>query len=52
MYGKWTKVNDSFIDLRVIKVTSKRRRNLSGAELKASLVVTDNETLNHLEDYQ
>lgn len=51
-FGKWLKVSDSFKDLRVIKVTSKRRRDLMGAELKASLVVTNNETLKHLEDYQ
>lgn len=52
IYGKWEKAEDTFVDLRKIKVTSKRRWNLMGTELKASLVVTNNETLNHLDDYQ
>lgn len=52
MYGKWFKVNDSFIDLRKVKVTSRRRRNLMGAKLNASMVVTNNDTLKHLTDYQ
>lgn len=50
-YGKWHKINDTFEDLRSVKVTSCRRRNLRGAELRASLVVTNNETLKHLDDY-
>lgn len=28
-----------------------RRKNLSGLKLRASLVVTNNDTLNHLDDY-
>lgn len=52
MYGNWLSINDTFIDLRLVKITSRRRRNLNGAKLKSSMVVTNNETLNHLEDYQ
>lgn len=29
-----------------------RRRNLNGIELRASMVVTNNDSLNHLDDYQ
>lgn len=52
VYGEWFKVNDSFVDYRKIKITSRRRRDLMGAQLKASMVVTNSDTLNHLEDYQ
>lgn len=52
VYGRWTKASDSFEDLRAERITSRRRRNLKGGEIKASMVVTNNETLNHLEDYQ
>lgn len=52
VFGKWSKVNSTFEDLRKVKVTSLRRRNLLGAKLKASMVVTNNDTLSHLEDYQ
>lgn len=52
VFGAWFRVNDTFKDLRKIKVTSARRRNLLGANLKASMVVTKNDTLNHLDDYQ
>lgn len=52
IFGKWSKVNNTFEDLRKVKVTSLRRRNLLGAKLKASMVVTNNDTLSHLEDYQ
>lgn len=51
-FGKWNEMNDTFTDLRVNKITSRRRQNLFGAKLKASMVVTNNETMNHLEDYQ
>lgn len=41
-----------FIDLRSSSVTSRRRQNLFGIYFKASMVVTDNDTLDHLTDYQ
>lgn len=52
IFGKWNKVNDFFNDLRKVSITSRRRKNLHGAKLRASMVVTNDETLNHLEDYQ
>lgn len=52
IYGKYSTKNDTFVDLRSHPVTSRRRRNLMGAQLNASLVVTHNDTLQHLHDYQ
>uniref|UniRef100_A0A182M3R5 Ionotropic glutamate receptor C-terminal domain-containing protein n=1 Tax=Anopheles culicifacies TaxID=139723 RepID=A0A182M3R5_9DIPT len=40
------------IDLRTHKVTSVRRKNLHGHPLRASMVVTDPDTMNHLTDYK
>lgn len=51
-YGKYLIKNDSYVDLRSQRVTSRRRRNLMGIQINASLVVTNNETLDHLHDYQ
>lgn len=51
-YGKWSKENNSFTDLRLVKITSRRRQNLRRTNLKASMVITNNDTLNHLDDYQ
>lgn len=45
-------VNGQFIDGRSIQITSRRRQNLRGLRLKASMVVTNNDTLNHLSDYR
>lgn len=50
-YGKWHRHNDTFENLQTIKITSRRRQNLRGLNLKASLVVTNNDTLHHLDDY-
>lgn len=52
IYGKWSKKNNSFTDLRSTKITSRRRQNLKRTNLKASMVITNNDTLNHLDDYQ
>lgn len=41
-----------FIDYRSTSITSRRRQNLCGLHLKASMVVTNNDTLNHLTDYR
>ena len=51
-FGKWFKINDSIVDLRKIKVTSRRRQNLHGALLTASMVITNNNSLNHLDDHK
>lgn len=44
--------NGQFIDYRSNPITSRRRQNLFGLHLKASMVVTNNDTLNHLTDYR
>lgn len=44
--------NGQFTDGRRIQITSRRRQNLLGLHLKASMVVTNNDTLNHLSDYR
>lgn len=44
--------NEQFIDDRVTSITSRRRQNLFGLSLKASMVVTNNSTLQHLTDYR
>ncbi|CRL00245.1 CLUMA_CG013518, isoform A [Clunio marinus] len=50
-FGLWFKGNDAFKDLRSTTVTSRRRNDLYGTELRASIVVTNNDTLHHLDDY-
>lgn len=44
--------NGQFIDYRVTSITSRRRQNLFGLNLKASMVITNNSTLEHLTDYR
>lgn len=44
--------DSNFIDYRSSYITSRRRQNLFGMHFKASMVVTDNDTLDHLTDYQ
>lgn len=41
-----------FIDHRTIPITSRRRVNLFGLRFKAAMVITDNDTMNHLTDYR
>lgn len=45
-------MTDDFVDLRSTQITSRRRQNLGAIHLAASMVVTNNDTLNHLSDYQ
>ncbi|XP_053663875.1 ionotropic receptor 75a-like [Anopheles marshallii] len=40
------------IDLRTQKVTSVRRKHLDGHSLRASMVITNPDTMNHLTDYK
>lgn len=47
-----TSNNKEFTDLRPSKITSRRRQNLRKIGLTAAMVVTSNDTLNHLDDYQ
>lgn len=44
--------NENFIDSRSSLITSRRRQNLQSIRLKASMVVTGNDTLDHLTDYR
>lgn len=44
--------NGTFIDQRDTSITSRRRHDLFGLHLKASMVITDNDTLEHLTDYR
>lgn len=45
-------INATFIDKRTTTITSRRRQNLQGIQMRASMVVTNNDTLNHLTDYK
>lgn len=45
-------IDNEFIDLRWTPITSLRRKNLYGLDLRASMVVTNNDTLIHLTDYR
>lgn len=45
-------VDGAFIEEHMSHITSRRRQNLRGLALKASMVVTNNDTLNHLTDYK
>lgn len=44
--------NGKFLDQRKFKITSKRRQNLMKTLLRATLVITNNDTLEHLNDYK
>lgn len=47
------RIEDSeFIDYRWTPITSRRRKNLYDLSLRASMVVTNNDTLSHLTDYR
>lgn len=45
-------VDNEFVDSRWTPIVSQRRKNLFGLNFRASMVVTNNETLNHLTDYR
>lgn len=47
--GVWSP-NTRLQDTRDTRVLARRRRNLMGMQLKTSMVVTNNDTLNHLDD--
>ncbi|XP_039441637.1 ionotropic receptor 75a-like [Culex pipiens pallens] len=50
LFGSW--IDGSFKDERNERVTSVRRLDLQGHTLQASMVVTNQETLQHLTDYK
>lgn len=43
--------NGAFVDGRGKDGPVRRRQNLNGITLRASMVMTDNNTIHHLEDY-
>ncbi|XP_058123005.1 ionotropic receptor 75a-like [Anopheles ziemanni] len=55
-FALWTRdqsgAKAELIDLREKTVTSVRRKNLLGHSLRASMVITDPDTVNHLTDYK
>lgn len=51
IYGSWYPHNDSLVDLRDTLITSRRRRNINGTILNASMVILHPDTINHLDDY-
>lgn len=50
-FGQWN-LRDGIQDNRPSRILSRRRRNLHGHLLGVSMVVTNNDTLNHLTDYR
>lgn len=48
-FGTWSE-NYGLVDLRTSPINSRRRKNLQGATIVSSLVITHNDSLNHLED--
>lgn len=51
-YGEIDIAEESFADYRTTAITSRRRQNLQGLTLQASMVITNNDTLNHLSDHR
>ncbi|GAB0096805.1 uncharacterized protein DMENIID0001_123730 [Sergentomyia squamirostris] len=49
-YGKWN-FTGGIEDVRQTRIFSRRRMNLHGKQLTASIVITNKNTLNHLTDY-
>ncbi|XP_058066355.1 ionotropic receptor 75a-like [Anopheles bellator] len=49
-YARWS--TTQMEDLRTEKVTSVRRKNLYGHQLRASMVITNPDTIHHLTDYK
>lgn len=50
-FGIWT-LNDGLRDIRETRVLARRRRNLMGLELVASMVIVHNDSLDHLTDFK
>lgn len=50
-YGFWNKTN-GLTDLRTTSILARRRKNLRGKLLTASVVLTNNDSVNHLTDYK
>lgn len=50
-YGRWSSI-DGLRDERETRILSRRRRNLMGTQLVASMVLLNKDSLDHMEDYQ
>lgn len=49
-FGKWD-LKNGLIDCRSTRIISRRRKNLLGKVLIASIVLTNNDSINHMDDY-
>lgn len=49
--GHWNSLT-GFVDVRTTKILSRRRSDLRGKELILSVVIPNNDTINHLTDYK
>lgn len=50
-FGRWN-YDDGLIDERSTRILSKRRRDLKGRVVSVSMVLTNNDSMNHLTDYR
>lgn len=50
-FGKWH-FKEGLIDHRSSRVLSRRRRNLMGRPISVSMVLTNDDSINHLTDYR
>lgn len=50
-FGTWDDVH-GLIDKRSSRILSKRRHDMMGQTVSIAIVVTNNDSLNHLTDYQ
>lgn len=49
-FGTWNS-KSGLIDRRTTRILSKRRRDLRGRIVSAAIVLTNNDSINHLTDY-
>lgn len=49
VFGYW-KIEDGLIVRNLIEAIARRRKNLQGLVLRASIVITNNDSLHHLTD--
>lgn len=50
-FGKWNE-HDRLLDTRPSRIISRRRKDLQGTLLNTAVVIVNNDTLNHLDDYE
>lgn len=50
-FGVWDP-NNGFVDERSTRILSKRRRDLQGQVISIAMVLTNNDSINHLTDYR